>query len=148
MMFESKKALLEYRGKNPKDNKLVDRWILRWEVRMVEGMYEIVDKDVIIEELKREIKSLKEWEGKNTLCSENVTCSKDATLEKRVKDLESDLDFQISENEKLQADKIRYQEAIKNSYLYMQNVLKKKMNWYDYKAIIKLEWDIKWEDNQ
>lgn len=102
-------------------------------------MYIIVDKDVIIEELKREIKSLKEGEGKNTLCSENATCSKDVTLEKKVKDLESDLDFQISENEKLRADKVRYQEAIKNSYLYMQNVLKKKMNWYDYKAIIKLE---------
>lgn len=59
MLFETKKALLEYKGKKSNDNKLVDRMILRGEVRVVDGMYEIVDKDEIIEELKREIENLK-----------------------------------------------------------------------------------------
>ena len=102
-------------------------------------MYYIVDKDVIIEELKKEIKSLKEGEGKNTLCSENATRSADATLERKIKELESDLDFQISENERLEAKVKRYQDSIRNSYYYINDTLHKKVNRPDYKAIIKLE---------
>ena len=37
--FETKKALLEYLGKNPDDRKLVDRLIAKGSVRMEEGMY-------------------------------------------------------------------------------------------------------------
>lgn len=37
--FETKKALLEYLGKNPDDRKLVDRLLARGSVRMEEGMY-------------------------------------------------------------------------------------------------------------
>ena len=122
--------------------------IARGEVIKEWGMYIIVDKDIIIKELKKEIKSLKEGEGKNTLCSENVTCSTDATLEKKIKELESDLDFQISENERLEAKVKRYQDSIRNSYYYINNTLHKKVNRPDYKAIIKLEWVLPWEDNQ
>ena len=146
--YETKKALLERLGKNPKDNKLVDRMLLDWRVELREWMYYIVDKDAIIEELKKEIKSLKEGEGKNALCSENATHGTDATLEKRIKELESDLDFQISENERLEAKVKRYQDFIRNSYYYINDTLHKKVNRPDYKAIIKLEWTLPWEDNQ
>lgn len=57
--YETKKALLERLGKNPKDNKLVDRMLLDWRVELREGMYYIVDKDSIIHELEEEIKRLK-----------------------------------------------------------------------------------------
>jgi len=66
MWFETKRALLEYLGKNPKDNKLVDRLILRGEVYVEEGMYYIVDKDSRIKELEAKIFSLEKEEGKNT----------------------------------------------------------------------------------
>lgn len=59
--FETKKALLEYLGKNPDDRKLVDRLILRGEVYMEDGMYYIVDKDAIIEDLRKRVSEL---EGK------------------------------------------------------------------------------------
>ena len=57
--YETKKALLERLGKNPKDNKLVDRMLLDWRVELREWMYYIVDKDSIIHELEEEIKRLK-----------------------------------------------------------------------------------------
>ena len=55
MEFETKRALLAYLGKNPNDNKLVDRLILRGEVVVEEGMYVLVDKDAIIEDLKERV---------------------------------------------------------------------------------------------
>ena len=61
MGFESKKALLQHLGKNEKDNKLVDRLILRGEVYMEDGMYYIVDKDAIIADLRKRVSEL---EGK------------------------------------------------------------------------------------
>jgi guanylate kinase len=69
-------------------------------------------------------------------------------LEERIKWLESDLDFQISENERLEAKVKRYQDSIRNSYYYINDTLHKKVNRPDYKAIIKLEWMLPWEDNQ
>ena len=60
MKFRKKRELLEYLGKNPNDNKLVDRMLLRWEVHMENGMYIYESKDEVIEELKKEIKNLKE----------------------------------------------------------------------------------------
>lgn len=56
--FETKKALLEFMGKNPNDRKLVDRLILRWKVHLEDGMYYIVDKDAIIAWLKEEVEKL------------------------------------------------------------------------------------------
>lgn len=150
MWYLDKKGILEHCGKDGKDVRRLDRAMKRGEVihDVDMGYITVVDYIWELEEEIERLKSLKEGEGKNTLCSENATRSTDATLEEKVKELESDLEFQISENERLEADKVRYQEAIKNSYLYMINVLKKKMDWYTYKATIKLEWEIKWEDNQ
>lgn len=67
--FRKKRELLEYLGKNPNDNKLVDRMLLRGEVHMENGMYIYESKDEVIEELKKEIKNLKEQQGNNTLSS-------------------------------------------------------------------------------
>lgn len=64
MAFESKKALLEYLGKNPKDNKLIDRMMVRGEVYMEDWMYYLVDKDALIDELREKIKELENSEPK------------------------------------------------------------------------------------
>lgn len=64
MEFETKKALLEYLGKNPNDNKLVDRMILRGDVVVRDWMFILVDKDSIIEELKERIKELEKSDTK------------------------------------------------------------------------------------
>jgi len=56
MQFETKRALLTYLGKNPDDNKLVDRMIKRWEVYREDGMYHLItNKQSLIEE-NRELK--------------------------------------------------------------------------------------------
>ena len=68
MWFETKRALLRHLGKNENDNKLVDRLILRGDVYMEDGMYYIVDKDAIIEELRERVSEL---EGKITLMKES-----------------------------------------------------------------------------
>ena len=68
MEFETKRALLEYLGKNKNDNKLVDRLILKGEVYKEDGMYHLVDKDAIIEELREKVSEL---EGKITLIKES-----------------------------------------------------------------------------
>lgn len=67
MGFETKRALLEYLGKNPNDNKLVDRLILRGEVEVRDGLYYVVNKDEEIKELKEKIIFLENQQGKNTL---------------------------------------------------------------------------------
>lgn len=64
--FETKKALLEYLGKDPNDRKLVDRMVSRGEVYMEDGMYYLVDKDAIIKELREKIIFLEKESGNNT----------------------------------------------------------------------------------
>ena len=48
--FKTKKGLLEYLGKKGNDNKLVDRMIMRGEVRKEDWMYYIVERDYVNEE--------------------------------------------------------------------------------------------------
>ena len=60
MKFKKKRELLEYLGKNPNDNKLVDRMLLRGEVHMDNGMYIYESDKEVIDELKKENKNLKE----------------------------------------------------------------------------------------
>lgn len=69
MEFETKKALLEYLGKNPDDRKLVDRMIAKGKVYKDNGMYVLVDRGSLLDEVIRlredvkELKKLKEKEG-------------------------------------------------------------------------------------
>lgn len=157
MLFSTKKELLEYRGKNGNDNKLVDRWILRGEVVMEDGMFRLVDKDAIIEELEKEIKSMREQQGKNTLTTDSEwvnesgknTLQGNNTLLERVKELESDLEYVNWEYEKMEEKLIKFQEAIKNCYRWARDVKKDKTSRPAFKKdILKLEVDIRWEDNQ
>lgn len=81
MKFRTKRELLRYLGKSEGDNKLIDRMILRDEVRKENRMYILVDKDMEIEELKKEIKNLKEGQGKNTLTEGSINELEEAKIQ-------------------------------------------------------------------
>lgn len=62
--FKTKKWLLEYLGKKGNDNKLVDRMIMRGEVRKEDWMYYIVERDeeynwLSIQQLVMELEEVK-----------------------------------------------------------------------------------------
>ena len=62
MKFRTKRELLEFLGKNPNDNKLVDRMLIRWEVIKIDRMYVYDTKEMVlsekVKELEKEIKNL------------------------------------------------------------------------------------------
>lgn len=149
--FHTQRELLEYLGKNSSDNKLVSRLINKWWVYVEWGIYHYIGK-VEVKDLIKEIKNLSENIGSNTgqgtdyLAKKNSNDSKaENTL---IADLQSDLEYLNWEYAKLENDILRYQEAIRQSYLYIKNTLKGKVNRPTYKEIIKLGWDLPWEDNQ
>ena len=72
MEFETKKALLEYLGKNPDDRKLVDRMIAKGKVYKDNGMYVLVDRGNLLDEvirLREDVKELKKSDSKWTISS-------------------------------------------------------------------------------
>ena len=154
-MYESKKALLIAIGKNPEDRKLVDRMIQRWEVYVEDGMYGLrggrgdsepnsmnFEQTAKILELSSEVEKLRE---ENEWLKRLLNSSSNENSES----LKSDLDFQISENERLEAKVAMYQEAIRNCYRWAVEVKKDKTNRPDFKKwVLKLGEDLPGEDNQ
>ena len=143
--FETQRGVLEYLGKNPNDRSLIQRKIARGEIVKEDGMYYVKEVGVgpedicnasTILELKEENEKLKEELKKRTIGGAGM-CD------------QSDLDFQIAENERLEAKVANYQEAIRKCYLWARNVKKDKTPWPEFKKeILKLEEDLPWEDNQ
>lgn len=140
MEFRTQGELLEYLGKY-NDRNLIKRMEKRGEVKRWEWVYYLIVKDG--EEEKPDLKFISKVMGEKVLDHGEIN-----RLNEKIEWLKSDLAFQISENGKLEAKVKRYQEAIRNSYYYINNVLKRKIDWPTYKATIKLEWDLPWEDNQ
>ena len=141
--FSTKAELLKHLGKNEKDNKLVDRMMLKGLVYKESGMYVLVDKDLEIERLKEEIKKLKEeW-------SSHSEWKKEEGNNALIAQLNSDLDFQISENEKLEKKVAEFQECIRRCYLWARNVKKDKTPRPEFKReVLKLNDNLPGEDNQ
>ena len=148
--FTTKAELLKHLGKNEKDNKLVDRMMLKGLVYKESWMYVLVDKDLEIERLKEEnevlvkqIKKLKEgW-------STHSEWKKEEGNNALIAQLNSDLDYQIAENEKLEKKVATFQECIRRCYLRAQNVKKDKTPWPVFKKeVLKLQDDLPGEDNQ
>ena len=79
--FHTKKELLGYLGRNPNDRKLVDRMMLRGEVERDGNMYVLIDRDVLVEELKKEIISLKKEQGKNTTNEGSISELEEAKIQ-------------------------------------------------------------------
>lgn len=150
--YLTKGDMLESQGKSRADVRWVDRQIAKGIVSHNEnGFYFVME--YLIEENEALKKELEKSEPKCVKTAveaviKDIKRDDIEELEKKIKELESDLDFQISENERLEAKVKRYQNSIRNSYYYINDTLHKKVNRPDYKAIIKLEWTLPWEDNQ
>ena len=148
--YHTKGDLLRGIGKKANDNKLVDRMIWRWEVYLEDWVYHYIGS-VDVRDLVNEIKNLREWIKVGLGASEEKTNKVENTLtpdiKKQIDDLNSDLDFQIAENEKLKVEVADYQNAIRNCYYYTYKL--KKVARPDFRdSVLKLTKEIPWEDNQ
>lgn len=143
--FSTKAELLKHLGKNEKDNKLVDRMMLKGLVYKESWMYVLVDKDTEIKKLKEEIKRLKsEWKA-----GTHSEWKKEEGNNALIAQLNSDLDYQIAENEKLEKKVATFQECIRNCYRWAQNVKKDKTPRPEFKEkVLKLNDNLPGEDNQ
>lgn len=96
------------------------------------------DKNVILENSSYD---------KNVITEGNNTWLED--LKGKLESMESDLEFQIKENERLEEKVLIYQEAIRNCYRWAKDVKKDRTPWPEFKKeVLKLEGDLPWEDNQ
>lgn len=75
--FESKRALLEYLGKNTDDRKLIKRMIERWEVYEEWGMFYLSEKAESVVEKKEEKSESKEMVDKQTMDDKELKELKD-----------------------------------------------------------------------
>lgn len=98
MGFITKRELLEHIGKNPNDNKLVDRMMRRGEVYMEDGIYYLVESEEVVK-LKERIKELEKSESKPQVIVQEWDTAK---LKKELAEARNDLTFQMWEYERLQ----------------------------------------------
>ena len=137
MWYRTKKEILEHLGKDGKDVRYLDRAVASGEIIVRDRMY-IVSKEYI-EELEKN-------QTENKVIEPKV--DKNDNQEK-IAELESDLDFQISENEKLEKKVAEFQECIRRCYLWARNVKKDKTPRPEFKKeVLKLDDNLPWEDNQ
>ena len=157
MEFRTKKELLEYLGKDTKDVRLVDRMMKRGEIKKEWFMYIYESKEI---ELEKEVKNLRE-KLDSMLRDDKISTKKEVVdkndnlsdLEKKISDLNSDLDFQMKEYEKLEnqtkEEVWMYQECIRKCYLWAVNEKKIKITRPDFRDnVLKLKKTLPWEDNQ
>ena len=137
MWYRTKKEILEHLGKDGKDVRYLDRAVASGEIIMRDRMY-IVSREYI-EELEKN-------QTINPVSEPKV--DKNDNQEK-IAELESDLNFQISENEKLEKKVATFQECIRNCYRWAQNVKKDKTPRPEFKEkVLKLNDNLPGEDNQ
>lgn len=144
MEFETQRELLEYLWKNVNDRSLVQRLIAQWRVVREWGKYILLSKEGLIEEVNRlreENYKLREELFKKDGVWENEASGNDGGND-------GDLEFQIKENEKLEKQILVYQNAIKESYYYVNSIGKVKIARPDYKEKIKLRLDVSGEYDQ
>ena len=152
--FSTKAELLKHLGKNEKDNKLVDRMILKGLVYKESWMYVLVDKDLEIERLKEEIKKLKEeWSSHSEWKKEEGNNALTSDLEKKLAESEDNLSYQMKEYERLERETKEevwmYQECIRKCYLWAVNEKKIKITRPDFRDnVLKLKKSLPGEDNQ
>lgn len=155
MRYRTKKEILEHLGKDGKDVRYLDRAVASGEIIMRDRMY-IVSKEYI-EELEEKMSVKQDIDidirpivvksiNQESTVDKNINLS---DLEKKIESLNSDLEFQIAENEKLEKKVATFQECIRRCYLRAQNVKKDKTPWPVFKKeVLKLEENISGEDNQ
>lgn len=86
MEFQTQKELLEYLGKNPNDRNLVKRMMRNGEVDYHDGMWYLIDKDLMIKELQEKVWELQEkieWYKVENNKMNNIVAEMEESLEKR-----------------------------------------------------------------
>ena len=141
MWYRTKKEILEHLGKDGKDVRYLDRAVASGEIIVRDRMY-IVSKEYI-EELEKK-------QTENKVIEPKV--DKNDNQEK-IAELESDLDFQMKEYEKLEKQTKEevwmYQECIRKCYLWAVNEKKIKITRPDFRDnVLKLKKSLPGEDNQ
>ena len=179
MRYRTKKEILEHLGKDGKDVRYLDRAVASGEIIVRDRMYitskeyieelegkleelkksepkcvktavEEVIKDIKRDDIEELEKEIKELESENELLrgevDKNINLS---DLEKQIESLNSDLEFQIAENEKLEKKVAEFQECIRRCYLWARNVKKDKTPRPEFKKeVLKLQDELPGEDNQ
>ena len=126
MEFETQRELLEYLGKNPNDRALVQRLIASWKVRKEDGVYYLVSKESLLEEVAELREKVLKLEAEN----ESLKNNEWGDLMEKLKDAEvnvkyyKDLYEKESENNK---------EIIRNMYRYVTWTLHIKVEWEDFR---------------
>lgn len=85
MEFQTQKELLEYLGKNPNDRNLVKRMMRNGEVDYHDGMWYLIDKDLMIKELQEKVVELQEkieWYKRENNKMNNIVAEMEESLEK------------------------------------------------------------------
>lgn len=85
MEFQTQKELLEYLGKNPNDRNLVKRMMRNGEVDYHDGMWYLIDKDLMIKELQEKVWELQEkieWYKVENNKMNNIVAEMEESLEK------------------------------------------------------------------
>ena len=85
MEFQTQKELLEYLGKNPNDRNLVKRMMRNGEVDYHDGMWYLIDKDLMIKELQEKVVELQdkiEWYKSENNKMNNIVAEMEESLEK------------------------------------------------------------------
>ena len=77
-----------------------------------------------VKNLKEKIKDLTTKPVENTVTGTIPAIESTLKLEKQIESLNSDLDYQIKENEKLKVEIADYQNAIRNCYYYTYKLKK------------------------
>ena len=148
MWHRTKKEILEHLGKDGKDVRYLDRAVASGEIIIRDRMYALSRE--YIEELESENMLLKGKVDKN-INQENKVDKNDnlAEMERKFKELESNLEYQMRENERLEKRVAMYQECIRNCYRWAQNVKKDKTPRPEFKEkVLKMVDELPWEDNQ
>ena len=179
MRYRTKKEILEHLGKDGKDVRYLDRAVASGEIIVRDRMY-IVSREYI-EELERKLremevvppldlgkamvdmipvevkmlrKKVEDLESENGLLKGEVDKNINLSdLEKQIESLNSDLDFQMKEYERLEKQTKEevwvYQECIRKCYLWAVNEKKIKITRPDFRDnVLKLKKTLPGEDNQ
>lgn len=134
MQFETKKALLEHLGKNPSDNKLVDRMMKRGEVYKEDGMYYLVtNKQSLIDEnreLKLEIMNMKKASLSDMERGELTKLMKEnMRLEKELKEEKVNSEYY---NRLYESEKEDKHNRIRKCFRWIQTI-KPRANWEEFR---------------
>lgn len=137
MEFQTQKELLEYLGKNPNDRNLVKRMMRNGDVDYHDGMWYLIDKDLMIKELQEkvvelqeEVKRLKKEEKSEQVNAKNF---EDTAKIIKLNDELYEAKVQWEYYENLYNEEVKdKQNRIRKAFLWIKNI-KPSANWEEFR---------------